>query len=253
MGTRFAILAMALGTVTAALASAGAWRWRARRSAASPRLLLAPTLAALALLTAAGIAVAAVARQSARATGPGDSARAYAGMALSGQAPSFSLVDQSGRMVSLADLRGQVVVLAFMDSRCTETCPLTSAELFGAARTLGDAMTHVAFVAINVNASFARPDDVAAFTAQHHLDEIRGWRFLTGDPDTLAAVWKAYGIEVLPVAGQEDFDHTTGVFVIDQRGQLVRYLSVPLLLSAAWEGPSLHALVVAQVRGLLAP
>src|SRR5437899_1787983 len=41
-------------------------------------------------------------------------------------APTFSLTDQFGHEEQLSDFRGRVVLLTFIDSRCTTICPLTA-------------------------------------------------------------------------------------------------------------------------------
>ncbi|HEY6031594.1 MAG TPA: SCO family protein, partial [Gaiellaceae bacterium] len=41
-------------------------------------------------------------------------------------APPISLVDQRGRRVSLASLRGKIVVVDFMDPKCVDVCPIVS-------------------------------------------------------------------------------------------------------------------------------
>src|SRR6266568_3995150 len=62
-------------------------------------------------------------------------------------APGFTLTDQSGRQVSLASFRGSTVVLTFMDSHCTDICPLVSREFIDAHRELGSTARRVVFVA----------------------------------------------------------------------------------------------------------
>ena len=47
-------------------------------------------------------------------------------------APGFTLTDQSGRAVSLAGYRGQVVLIAFLDSTCGPTCILIAQQIRGA-------------------------------------------------------------------------------------------------------------------------
>jgi len=44
-------------------------------------------------------------------------------------APGFSLTDQDGRTVSLASLRGKVVLMTFLDPVCTSDCPLIAQEM----------------------------------------------------------------------------------------------------------------------------
>ena len=53
------------------------------------------------------------------------------------QAPDFTLTDQNGDRVSMAGLRGKVVVLTFMDPHCTDICPLVSREFLDARKDLG--------------------------------------------------------------------------------------------------------------------
>ena len=52
-------------------------------------------------------------------------------------APGFTLTDQQGHRVTLASLRGKVVVLQFMDPHCTDICPLVSQEFVDAYHDLG--------------------------------------------------------------------------------------------------------------------
>ena len=51
---------------------------------------------------------------------------AYNGTDLSGAAADFSLLDQNGTPINFSDLRGKVVILTFMDSKCMDTCPITA-------------------------------------------------------------------------------------------------------------------------------
>ncbi|MBI3287731.1 MAG: SCO family protein [Chloroflexi bacterium] len=156
--------------------------------------------------------------------------------------------------MALSDFRGKVVILAFFDSRCDETCPLTAFELRRTHRSLGGDVEQVVFLAVNVNAVFNAPQDVAKFTREQRLDEIPSWRFLTGTPEELVPVWEAYSIAVVAQPGEDDFEHTPGVFIIDQQGRKRWYVSTPLSdegLVAPWAGPRLGELLVKHIRELL--
>ncbi len=52
-------------------------------------------------------------------------------------APAFSLTDQHGRNVSLASLRGKVVLLTFLDDTCSTDCPVIAQEFRLAGHLLG--------------------------------------------------------------------------------------------------------------------
>ncbi len=143
-------------------------------------------------------------------------------------APDFALVDQEGAALALSDLRGQVVVVAFLDSRCVDICPRTAADLRQVYRGLGDQAGRVAFVGVNTNAQANTRDNVRNATDAWGLDEIVGWRFLTGEPAALESVWAAYHIGVVPVTGGVGrLEHTPGVYVIDAAGEWRWYVSMP--------------------------
>ncbi|HZD65490.1 MAG TPA: redoxin domain-containing protein [Acidimicrobiales bacterium] len=122
-------------------------------------------------------------------------------------APGFNLVDQHGKPVSLASLRGKVVVLSFNDDRCQDLCPLYAGDVTVANEDLGSAAAHVAFVSINVNPFFPRVADVASWSTQHNLEGVPNWSFLTASPAKLRAVWHAYGEEVAANSATRNVNH----------------------------------------------
>ena len=141
-------------------------------------------------------------------------------------APRFTLVDQTGRRISLASLKGQVVVLEFMDPHCTDICPIVSQEFVDAYHDLGKAASRVAFIAVNVNRYHLSVAAVAAFSREHSLDTIPSWRFLTGPLATLRTIWQRYAIEVEARGPNGDVVHSSIVYFIRPNGE-ERYLASP--------------------------
>jgi protein SCO1/2 len=173
----------------------------------------------------------------------------YAGSRLTGAAPQIVLIDHGGEPLALASLRGDVVVLTFMDSTCQDVCPLTAAELRLVHRELTTAERQgTSFIGVNANALASSVPDVLRATRQWRLDEIESWHFVTGEPDALRAVWEAYGIEAAPDGVR--VRHTSGVFLIDRRGSLRWYVSVPLE-DPEWDGPALSEILLRRIRELL--
>jgi cytochrome oxidase Cu insertion factor (SCO1/SenC/PrrC family) len=139
-----------------------------------------------------------VAARPARSS-PGDLAAFMGLVRLDGRpAPTFALINQHGRSVSLGELRGKVVVLTFLDDRCGAQCPVLAEELLGAYADLGRAAARVVFLAVNVDLTHVSPTDLLAYSASYGLSSIASWTFLTGDSARLGIVWKAYGISVGP-------------------------------------------------------
>ncbi len=171
----------------------------------------------------------------------------YEGTELGGDpAPDFRLTDQRGRRVALSDFRGKVVALTFMDSQCTDTCPLTAAEIRHATARLGTANAdRVAFLAINVNDQANTPADVAEFTTKYQLDEVPNWHFLTGSAEQLEAVRKSYFIYAERTSATE-IQHQTGFYLIDTEGRKQRYIDLP-------PNSGLGNLLAQQMHRLLGP
>ncbi len=131
-------------------------------------------------------------------------------------APGFSLTDQSGRPVSLRQFHGKVVVLAFVDARCTTVCPLSTVSMTEAVSMLGPgAARHIQLLGIDANPDATRVADVRAYTVAHQM--TRSWDFLTGSRAQLEAVWRAYHVYV--AASHGDIDHEPAVYLIDTKGR----------------------------------
>ncbi len=131
------------------------------------------------------------------------------------KAPNFTLTDQFGARVSLTDFRGKVIIMAFVDSTCTNICPLTTASMLAAVRQLGVAASDVQLLGVNANPINTSVADVRAYSEAHGL--MNHWLFLTGSKQQLSKVWQSYHMYSGIVNGQ--IDHTAGLFVIDQRGR----------------------------------
>lgn len=139
-------------------------------------------------------------------------------------APAFSLTDQHGRTVTLASLRGKVVLLTFLDDTCSVDCPLIAQEFRQAGQLLGDTQ-HVELVAINYNPIYTQVSYIQAFNRQEGLATVPNWLFLTGTRAQLEQVWRRYGAapaEILPAGSM--IGHGDYAFVIDQAGHLRREL-----------------------------
>jgi protein SCO1 len=141
-------------------------------------------------------------------------------------APGFTLTDQAGRTMSLASLRGKVVVLEFMDPHCTDICPIVSQEFVDAYHDLGPAGRHVVFAAVNVNQYYRSVHAVNQFSQAHQLNTIPGWHFFTGPTRLLRTAWRDYNISVRAPNPNADIIHTSAVYVIDARGR-ERFLASP--------------------------
>src|SRR6516165_9201951 len=144
------------------------------------------------------------------------------------RAPGFRLTDQRGHTMTLASLRGKVVVLEFMDPHCTDICPIVSQEFVDAYARLGAQASKVVFVAINVNQYHATVRDMAAYSAAQRLNTIPDWHFFTGPVPALRTTWRDYNIQVQAPSPNADIIHTSVVYFIDANGT-ERFLASPMV------------------------
>lgn len=150
----------------------------------------------------------------------------YDGTELSGNAPDFQLTNQNGSIVNLSDFRGNVVILTFMDTICTDTCPLTAAHFRKTYQQLREnEAKHVVFLGVNVNVEVSEVSDVLETTHSWRLDEIPSWHFLTGTHEVLEPIWKDYGVTATHMHEGNSIMHTPGTFLIDPSGQQRWYIS----------------------------
>ena len=211
-----------------------------RRRGSLPRLLLLASV--LTVLLAAVVAIpaylvhqrnhTALAAQQARVSGiPASVSTSLANLMVlnplpADRAPGFTLTDQNGHTLSLASLRGKVVVLQFMDPHCTDICPIVSAEFVKAYHDLGPLASKVVFAAVNVNTYHARVQDMARYTRAQALNTIPSWHFFTGPVPALKSVWRGYNIQVYAPNANADVQHTSAVYFIDPQGR-ERFLASP--------------------------
>jgi len=139
--------------------------------------------------------------------------------ALDSPAPQFQLIDQRGDEVSLANLRGQAVVLTFLDPVCTSDCPLIAQELRQADQRLGARARDVNFVAIVANPIYRSVSFTRAFDRQEYLNHVANWYYLTGSVSQLQKVWNSYGVLVGTVPAGSMIAHSDLAFVIDPQGR----------------------------------
>jgi protein SCO1 len=177
----------------------------------------------------------------------------YEGTELTGKAPDFQLTDQHGSFVSLSDYRGKIVVLTFMDSKCTDTCPITAVHFREVYKQLDkNEADQIAFLGVNVNVEAGTLKEVLETTRAWHLDEIPDWHFLTGTQEELEPVWKNYGVSAEHNPDGHSMMHTPGTFLIDASGQQRWYISMPFSGAADTNVTlSLSELLLKHIREIL--
>ena len=233
-------------------------RWQRLRAAASPQAIASASIGSVAGVGAIGLIILGAAPMAAAQANPvADTilAQAIDGSAapLNYRAPEFTLTDQSGRTVTLASLRGKVVLLTFLDPVCTSSCPLEAQEFREAGQLLGDADRKVELVAIVANPVDYQIGYTKAFDRQEGLADVPNWKYLTGSLTQLQAVWRRYGIaaDIEPAGAM--IGHSEVAFAIDRAGQVRRELNFDPGPGTAATKSSFAAELTDVARQLLGP
>ena len=142
-----------------------------------------------------------------------------------GQIADFSLTNQNGRAVSLADLRGQVWVADIIFTRCPGPCLKMTKQM----KALQDALPSgdkAKLVTLTTDADFDTPPVLKTYAERFQADPQR-WMFLTGTKQEVASLaidsLKLTAIEKKPEerdSPQDLFVHSTIFVIADKRGQL---------------------------------
>ena len=132
----------------------------------------------------------------------------------------FTLTDQAGAPVTLSALKGKVVAVTFIYSRCPlpDYCP-RMIENFRAVRQRFEPRMakELVLLTISFDPKYDTPDILNRYARSQRAGGP-GWHFLTGDPADIERVCNAFGIEYWPEEGL--ITHTLQTAVIDREGKL---------------------------------
>jgi protein SCO1/2 len=137
----------------------------------------------------------------------------------------FKLTNQDGQVVTDQDLKGHPFLVFFGFTHCPDVCPTTLFEVSEILRALGPDANRTRALFITVDPERDTPavmkDYLSSFDP--HLSG------LTGDPEEIAAVAKAYRVYFKRVPleqGEYTMDHTAIVYLMDKTGRFVSPFNV---------------------------
>ncbi len=157
-------------------------------------------------------------------------------------APPLGLPAHDGRVVSLDDLRGRVVVVFFGFTYCPDVCPATLGSLARAMELLGPDAADIQVLFVSVDPARDTPERLATYLRNFHPDFL-GLRGSEERLSEVASAWGAFyqrrdlgeeetgGGEQHAGRGEDRHadhgegaylvDHSGRTYVVDRRGRLV--------------------------------
>jgi len=141
------------------------------------------------------------------------------------QLPDFTLTNQNGRAVSLADLRGDVWVADIIFTRCGGPCPIMTQRM-SELQTVLPAKAPVKLLTLTTDPEYDRPEVLKRWGERFNANFER-WTFLTGTKQGIARLavdgMKLAAMEKNPQERESERDlfiHSQLFVFIDKQGRL---------------------------------
>jgi protein SCO1/2 len=140
--------------------------------------------------------------------------------------PEFSLVERSGKAITLANLRGTIWVADFIYTNCTDTCPLQTAEM-GKLQEEWNDKPGLKLVSFSVDPEKDTAEMLSRYADRYKADSQR-WLFLTGaKAEITRLVQEGFKLSAVPVvdAGSSEsvIMHSPRFVLIDRQAQIRGY------------------------------
>lgn len=137
----------------------------------------------------------------------------------------FKLTDHNGRIRSLNDFKGKVVVLFFGYTNCPDICPTTMGKLAVAMKKLGKDAKRVQVLFVSINPEH----DTSALLKQYVTTFNPTFLGLSGDMQNTRNIAKEFKVTFQKQAGktQDNYtmDHSTGTYIYDTVGRIRLYVN----------------------------
>jgi protein SCO1 len=139
-------------------------------------------------------------------------------------ARDFRLADFNGKMRSLSDFRGKLVVVFFGYTQCPDVCPTTLTDMAEVKKRLGPDGDKLQVIFITLD-----PDrDTDQVLAQYVPGFDPSFLALRGSREETAAIAKDFKVFYQKVPGKTEtsytLDHTAGSYVFDREGRVRLFL-----------------------------
>jgi protein SCO1/2 len=134
--------------------------------------------------------------------------------------PDFELTDQSGAPVTVSGLKGKVIAVTFVYTRCPlpDYCPRMVANLRAVRDRFANRMDRdLILLTISFDPKYDTPERLRQY-AEGYRAGGAGWHFLTGDPARIERVCAAFGIQYWAEEGL--ITHSLQTAIIDRQGRL---------------------------------
>lgn len=150
-------------------------------------------------------------------------------------APDFTLTTQTGEQLRMAQLRGQVLVVSFVFTTCSGSCPATTHRMGQVQEALKDRGLFkdgkVRLLSITLDPARDTPEALRTYMRLYDADASY-WTFLTGPREQVEKTIADWGMWARPAAN-EQLDHPSRIFLVDRQGRIREIYNLSFL-KAPW-------------------
>jgi cytochrome oxidase Cu insertion factor (SCO1/SenC/PrrC family) len=145
--------------------------------------------------------------------------------------PTFTLSEWNGKRVDARSLRGKVVLVTFLETKCREACPIIADQIgMGLERLRASERSRVYALAISTHPRHDTPSSVREFLRVHRVSGRL--HYLIGTEARLRPVWRAFHIFAALDSGDAD-THSAPVRIFNANGKWVTTLHPDVDLTPA--------------------
>jgi protein SCO1/2 len=135
--------------------------------------------------------------------------------------PNMSLLDQNGRSFNLSSLKGDYVLINFIYTSCSGTCPMLTSKMAMVEKKLGPELaSKVRLVSVSLDPEHDDPARLLKYANEHGANGA-DWIFLTGTPAQVDAYLAIFTIKRYHEA-DGSIDHVTTSFLLGPDGHQIR-------------------------------
>jgi protein SCO1/2 len=131
---------------------------------------------------------------------------------------SFSMTDMDGKIRSLPEFKGKIVMLFFGFTQCPDVCPTALGRAAEVRRLLGDAAEKLQVIFVTIDPDRDTPNLLRNYVRAFDPSFIA----LGGDTEATSAIAKEFKIfyQKVTTGNSYTMDHTTLTYILDTQGIL---------------------------------
>jgi cytochrome oxidase Cu insertion factor (SCO1/SenC/PrrC family) len=132
-------------------------------------------------------------------------------------APDFTLINEDGKYVSTASLKGSVWIAEFIFTHCAGPCKDMTAKFNELQDKIPD--KSIKFVSISVDPERDTPDVLKTYGKNAGAEPGR-WSFLTGDKQSVYSTARGMLVNVIPATDDSPLMHSEKFILVDAKGNI---------------------------------